>query len=191
MWHSLDVQGLKAEPWLVSLDRATGRERWRAVLPAYSGGVIVDGSPAVAGDLIILATAGGHAWAVDRRTHQVAWHFRPATQHATTTQAEVFDGLVFHDGGDGYVYARRAADGAEVWRAASAQVTVDLLVTATRVYAIAGGTLQVLDRRTGRLVASVDEPPGSTLGAISSPAAFADGAVFVTVSNGAWSFTEP
>jgi outer membrane protein assembly factor BamB len=189
-WHFLDRLGLRSEAWLVALDAPTGRELWRVVLPSYTGGVVVQGAPAVAGPLVLLATRGGHVWAVDRATQQVAWHFTPRTKYATLTQVEVYGGVAYADGGDDCLYALRAADGSVLWSAdATNGATADLLVTERRVYYPTGGTIHVFDRATGRRVASARVRTDGD--AIESPPASAYGRVFVTVSDGAWSFDEP
>lgn len=93
-WHALDAQGLKTEPWVVALDKGTGRELWRVVLPQYTGGLTITGAPALHRDLVVVTSVGGHAWAIDRTTRQVAWHHVPQTQFATFAGAAVYDGTV-------------------------------------------------------------------------------------------------
>jgi len=188
-WHFLDLLGLKSEAWLVALDRSTGRELWRVVIPSYTGGVVVEGAPALYGDLAIFTTRGGRVWAVDRTAARLAWQFAAPAQYATVTQAEVFGDRVYLDGGDERLYALRAADGAAVWTAAAGGATRDLLVTERRVYVPTGGTIRVLERESGRIVATASV---RTLGdAIQTPLAFAGGQVFLAVTPAAWSFDEP
>lgn len=196
VWHFLDAQGLKSEPWIVALDRLTGRELWKVILSGFpSGGVSVNGAPAVYKNLVILTARGGDTWAVDRITQQVAWFFQAKTTLATVAEVELAGDVVYVDGGDGSIYALRASDGTIVWRALfDGGTVVDLLVTPRRVYAANGATMFVFDRETGQRVAGQNVPGlnsaggGSTIG---SAAAFANGAVFVTVAGGAWSFAEP
>ena len=195
-WHFLDARGLKSEPWIIALDRLTGRELWRIALPNFpSGGVAANGAPGFVGNLVVLGARGGETWAVDRTTHQIAWEFRPQTKLATVAEAEVYGSNVYVDGGDGNIYSLRAADGTLAWKAPFAGSTVvDLLVTERRVYAENGPTVFVFDRLSGDLVAQQNVPGlngpggGSTFG---SAAAFDQGAVFITVAGGAWSFDEP
>jgi outer membrane protein assembly factor BamB len=192
-WHSLDDSGMRAEPWLVALDRVTGRELWRAVLPVFSGGVVVNGAPALYQDLVLVAARGGRLWAIDRTTRRVAWQFTPATRQATDAQPEVYGDVMYHDGGDNNLYALSAADGAVRWRAPMRGTTLaDLLVTERRVYATDGLRLYIFDRQTGRPVVRVTQPrKGEGEGHFASPAAFADGQVFILVTGAAWSFDEP
>jgi outer membrane protein assembly factor BamB len=195
VWHALErlAGGLvgASESWLVALDRGTGRELWRAVLPGYPpGGVIVAGAPAIHGNFVLVATDGGHVWAIDRATQQVAWHFTPRTEYVTLTQVEVYGGVAYADGGDRRLYGLRAADGTVLWSAdATNGATRDLLVTERRVYYPTAGKLHVFDRATGRRLATARVRVDGDI--FESPAAFADGRVFVTATDGAWSFDEP
>lgn len=190
VWHFLDRQGLASEPWLVALDRATGRELWRVVLPSYTGGTCVWGAPGFFGNLVIVAAVGGRTWAVNRATQRIAWQFTPPAQFATLSEAEVAGDRVFVDGGDESIYALDAATGAVTWRAATMSATRDLLVTDRRVYYPRDGTLHALDRATGRQLATARVTPD---GDIWETAAATDGRgrIFVTFTKGALSFDEP
>jgi hypothetical protein len=180
----------------VALDRLTGRELWKVVLSGFpSGGVSVNGAPAVYKNLVILTARGGDTWAIDRTTQQVVWFFQAKTTLATVAEVEFSGDVAYVDGGDGSIYALRASDGTAAWRAQfDGGTVVDLLVTPRRVYATNGPTMFVFDRKTGQRVAQQNVPGlsgprgGSTIG---SAAAFANNAVFVTVAGGAWSFEEP
>lgn len=190
VWHYLDANGLRSEPWLVALDRATGRELWRVVLPSHTGGVITTGAPAVWRDLVVLATRGGHVWAVSRTTQQVAWHYTPQTRWATLSGAEVHGDAVYADGGDEWLYALDAATGAVRWKANPGNgATRDLLVTERRVYYPTGGRLYVYDRHTGRQVATLGVRRAGDIFETAPMAA--DGQVFVLTTAAAWSFDEP
>jgi outer membrane protein assembly factor BamB len=190
-WHNLVANGVRSEAWLVALDRATGRELWRAVHRNERGGVVL-GAPALAGRVAIFATRGGRAYAVDRATGQLAWEFAaPAPALTMSSQAEAYGSAVYVDGGDSHIYALRVDDGTILWRAPfPTQTTVDLLVTERRVVFSEGAFLYVLDRRTGRRLAEVTQPRTSDP-LFASPAAFANGRVFITVNGAAWSFDEP
>jgi outer membrane protein assembly factor BamB len=186
----LDRVGLKSEAWLVALEARTGRELWRFVQPSYTGGVMVEGAPGLIKNLVIFSTVGGRVVAVDRSTHAVVWTFAsPQARYATVSQAEVYDGTVYADGGDERLYALDAATGAVRWASPTLSATQDLLVTNKRIYHSNGGKLRIVDRATGGIVATV--AVRSIEDAIESPASFADGSVFVTVSRAAWSFAEP
>jgi outer membrane protein assembly factor BamB len=121
-WHSLDVNGLSGEAWLVALDRASGRELWRVTVPVRSNGVATRATPALWRGLTLFNTIAGDLYAVDRRTQQITWHVEPdapgpgAVRDANLASAAVVGDVVYHNAGDGYLYARRASDGALLWR---------------------------------------------------------------------------
>jgi outer membrane protein assembly factor BamB len=186
----LDRQGLKSDQWLVALDRASGRELWRVVIPSYTGGVSVEGAPGFYGNFAIFATVGGRVWAVDRSTQQIAWQFLPSARYSTPTQVEVTDGAVFVNGGDDFLYSLDAATGSVRWKAnAGNGATRDLLVTGTRVYYPTGGSLLVFDRASGRQMASARVSPDGDIW--ETPAAAASGEIYVTTTKAAQSFAEP
>lgn len=195
LWNFRNETGLESEPWIVALDRNTGHELWRAVLPGYpSSGVSANGAPAVHGNLVLLSARGGYTWAVDRMDQSVVWFRKANTKNATSAEVEVVDDLAFIDGGDENIYALRPVDGTTVWQAPFAGGTIaDLLVTDRRVYAANGAQMFVFDRVSGRLVAKQNVPGifTGTGSAICSAAAFHDGLVFVNTYTGAWSFYEP
>jgi outer membrane protein assembly factor BamB len=190
-WHFTVANGVRSEAWLLALDRATGRELWRAVLPNARGGT-VPGAPALVGRHAIMNTSEVRVYAVDRATGALAWEFRPPGSALTPfAQTEAYGDAVYVDGGDGHVHALRASDGAVRWRGAfPAQATKDLLVTERRVYVPVSGSLFVLDRGTGRQVAEVG-PPRADSPLFASPVSAAGGRVFATVLGAAWSFDEP
>ena len=193
-WHFLDPQGLSSEAWLLALDRVTGRELWRFTIPRTGSGIYVVGRPAVAGGRVILLTGGGYAWGVNPATGTLAWSFATGATHAIGSQVEPGGDTVFIDGGEGHIYALRAADGSLIWKSGNVdRVYNDMLITAGRVYVGSGGRMYVLGRTTGALVASFTDPrqraSGNTL--FASSAAAASGGVFVTMEGGDWAFDEP
>ena len=194
-WHDLNYGGGTSEPWLVALDRATGRELWRASFPGYTSGVTVNGAPALHGNLAILGGTGGYLWAVDRTTRRTAWKFVPAApvQHATLTEPELYGDALYFDGGDGNAYAVRASDGRTLWKAPVDMAYADPLVTERRVYLNSGYQLWAFDRTTGRLLAKVKQPHvGDRDGFLAStPASDGAGHGFIVVNNATWSFDEP
>jgi outer membrane protein assembly factor BamB len=148
-------------------------------------------APVVWQHLVIVATSGGDLWGIDSRSQRLAWQVRAQMIQAAYTGPELYDGVVYYDGGDGRVHGRRAADGTLVWATPyQGQIGNDLLVTERRVYATSFPLLTIFDRHTGAVVA-MTEPPRGTLAAFGSPLAFFDGRIFATVSDGAWSFDEP
>ena len=199
-WHFTDVKGLASEAWIVALDRTSGRELWRVTIPVPGGGVATAAQPALWGNLLIISTINGDQYAVDRHTRQVVWHTAPgapdpgALQNANIISPTVAGDVVYHDGGNAYLYARRASDGTLLWRTKyDGQFTHDLAVTDRRIYGSIGGQLVIFDRQTGTRLHSLNQPHERDLTKtmIASGAAAADGEVYVTVNNAAWSFTEP
>lgn len=195
VWHNVIPLGGRSESWLVALDRTTGREQWRVVLPVAGQAVSVSGAPAVAGNLVMVnAGMRGEVFAVDRTTRRIAWqHITPDRQLTPGAQPEVYGDVVYVDGGDSHLYALRARDGAVLWRSAFAsQATTDLLVTERRVVLPEGSHLNIFDRQTGRLLVRLAQPrvpEGEAL--FASPATFSGGRLFVTLNGAAWSVDEP
>lgn len=194
VWHWIIPYGGASEGWLVALDRATGRERWRVTLPNWRGNGTVTGAPSVHQNLVIASTFFGATYAIDRSTQQIVWRLEaPERKLTPSAQPEVYGDAVYVDGGDSHLYALDARTGAVRWRSAFAsQATTHLLVTERRVVLPEGSHLNVFDRRTGRMVAYLTQPRVSEYDALfASPAAFADGRLFVTLNGAAWSFDEP
>jgi outer membrane protein assembly factor BamB len=189
VWHFLRASGVSSEIWVVALNRLTGRELWRVVLPCYWGGACVDGAPAVYGSLVIV-NQGAHEYAIDSRTQQIAWDFPTTPVVTSVSESELYGDVVYHDGGDHNVYALRASDGSLVWKSPISTVTRDLLVTDQRVIFPDGMYVYALDRATGKIVRKA-ETRGGLDHPISSPAAAVAGQVFVNVYGAAWSFDEP
>lgn len=144
---------------------------------------------------MIFSSAGGFECAVNRFTTALVWQFTPQTKQATGSQSELLDGVVYHDGGDGHIYALDAGTGGVRWSAPFDGGTApDLLVTSRRVYAPSGGSpVTVLDRATGIRVATLVDPTRSSdiHGAFTTAGTFTNGRVFFGASNGAACFREP
>lgn len=191
VWHYISPLGGSSEAWLVALDKSTGRELWRLSFPSYTSGNVTTGSPVVYGDLVIFSTIGGYEFGVNRFTRQIAWSFTPTTQQATFAQTQLRGELVYHDGGDRYLYALRAADGTIAWKAAlHSQPNVDFVVTEKYIYVTDDPKLLILERATGRRVALVDEPQTEN-GRFNSSVTLADGRIFVASASAAMCFHEP
>lgn len=198
VWHYLARLGVPAEGWLVALDRQSGHELWRVTLPDVGGAVFFEAAPALYGNLVLVNTLTAHTYAFDRTTHQIVWSFyTPAGapggggKLSTTSGVEAYNDVAYVDGGDSQIHALNAGTGTQLWSAPfPTQATTDLLVTAGRVIFTQGRAVFVLDRPTGRMVASAEQPQTSDP-LISSPAIEASGRVFVTVADAAWCFQEP
>ena len=192
VWYFVDRLGLKADAWLVALDRRTGRELWKFVTKTPTGGVVTTGAPALFRNLAIFSIIGGSVFAVDRTTGQLVWRFTSQPRLGTSAGAELYGGVIYQDGGDSHIYALRATDGSVLWKGPfEAQTGSDLLVTERRIYATNVSNMFILDRASGRRVAMLEHPKGPINGVFGSAAAYANGQVFLTMFNGAWSFDEP
>lgn len=192
VWHWTVRNGVTSEAWLVALDRRSGTEFWRVMLPYQGAGVLIEGAPVVYQNLIIVHTLSARTYAIDRSSQQVAWEFSaPEARISTVSSGELYGDVVYVDGGDEHVYALRASDGTVLWKAEfPTKATRDMLVTERRITLTNGGTLFVLDRRTGNRVATVTQP--RTIDPLfTSAAAFSNGLVFVSVADAAWCFEEP
>jgi outer membrane protein assembly factor BamB len=190
-WHDRVLSGVTGEQWVVALDRLTGRELWRVSLPVITGGSMAQGAPALFGNLVMVVDAGGNIYAIDRTTVQLAWTYDAATIYRTFAEATVVDGILYQDGGDLAVYAIRASDGVVLWRTPLGfSATRDLLVTDRRVYYPSQGTIFILDRATGRVIAKLSTGDEAN-NIMEGPAAFSGGRVFVNFTSGPVAFDEP
>ena len=195
VWHSLNDYGTKAEAWLLALDKGTGKELWRVVLPRQSSGVMVN-SPAVWRNLVIVTITAGDMYAIDRTTQTLAWQIPmhlPADSFgfALITPAQVYGDVVFASGSDMLIRAYHAQDGSEIWATYAGQIEGEILVTEKFVYAADGASLYMIDRATGGWYAALGHPRRTYDYAYTTAPAFANGNVFITFMDGAWSFKEP
>lgn len=193
-WHTLNNAGLRSEGWVLGLDRRTGRELWRVTLPPpASGGVTIafSGAPAVlAGGLVVTVGETGNAWGIDPRTQSVRWTRTPTARFGTATETVLRDGVLYVDGGDESLYALRASDGTQLWQVAMGNgATRDIVASASRLYYVTGGKLQILDRANGRRVAVVRTREEN--GLITGAPLVLDGRVYLAAADGAWVFDEP
>jgi outer membrane protein assembly factor BamB len=196
VWHFLNKTGTQSEAWLVALDKQTGRELWRVVFPRQGSGTMINCAPAVWRHLVIVTLVSGDVFAVDRNTHAIAWHVptqigADGLGTALITSAQVYEDNVYASGSDRKMHAYRAADGTELWASYAGQLASDPSVTNKFVYAANGASLFILDRMTGAQYSSLLHPRKSANYAFSSPPTVANGRVFITISDGAWSFDEP
>lgn len=193
-WHFLDRLGVKAETWLLALDRTTGALLYRVTLAEESSGRMVFGAPRVFGNTVVFSTNAGRVWGIDRTTRTLTWSFHAPALHAALTGAQLAGDTVFADGGDDRIYALGATDGRVIWKSDPlGPIANELLVAGTRIYASDAGRMFVVDRTNGRLLKSFQDPHRvqATDNLFASPATAAAGAVFVTTFNGAWAFEEP
>jgi len=193
LWHYVIRSGVYSDAWLVAIDRVAGKELWRVRLPFVGGGTMIWSPPLFYQNLVIVNTLPARTYAIDRTTQKVVWQFVAPSEHLLTTTAEpeVYGDVVYVDGGNEQLYALRARDGAVIWGAPfPTQATANLLVTERRVIFTNGQELMALDRETGHMIARTTQP-GTYDGLFSSPAAFSNGFVFVTMAGAAWCIGEP
>jgi outer membrane protein assembly factor BamB len=188
VWHWTTRQGGFAEVLLVALDRNSGQELWKLVIPSA---VAVAAAPLLVNDLAIVATKHGQLCAIRRSTREIVWQFQsPNFVYTTDAQPAVFGGNLYFDGGDEHLYALKAADGTLVWSVPSIGATRDLLATDRRIYFTNYTELVAHDRASGALVARALPKPGGV--EVFETAAVANGSqIFITRTSGAWSFREP
>ncbi len=196
IWHFVNRLGGISEAWLLALDRSSGRELWRVVLPVQGSGVGVAGAPAVWRNLVVM-TKNGYLFAVDRNARQIAWQVPPKAPEyglptAVISGAEVYGDVVYANGADQLVRAYRASDGQQLWESVEVgQLAHDMLVTERHIYASNGAKLTILDRQSGVRYSNLGHPRGHDDFVFSASVAVHKGQVFVPISNGAWSFDEP
>jgi outer membrane protein assembly factor BamB len=161
-------------------------------LPFQGSGTLIWAPPVVYQNLVIAYSLFAHTYAIDRATQKIVWEFTAPSAHLSpTSTAELYGDLLYLDGGDEQMHALRARDGSVVWNAPfPAEATRDLLVTQRRIIFPIGGELVILDRETGRMIATTSQP--RTYDPLfSSAAVFSNGRVFITVAEAAWCFDEP
>lgn len=196
VWHFLNTTGTQSESWLVALDKTTGRELWRFVLPAPGALVDIRCAPALWGRLAIVNTGNGQVFAIDRFTRALVWQTTVVDTHgagliATDAEPLVVGNVVYHDAGSRDLWARNAGDGQLIWKSRyGAGIFGDLTASDRRVYGNTYGYLYIFDRASGRLVASIQQPASSDPFIASAPAVQGR-QLFVDVGDAAWSFDEP
>ena len=192
VWHFATPGGGTMEAILLALDRATGTELWHTVMPVPAGGGgNVSAPPLLIGDLAIVSTLHGRIYGVQRSTGQVAWQYRSQTFTFATFGAPVaVDGVVYASTGDDRLTALNAQTGQVLWKAEIRGATKDLMATDRHVFVPSGGQLGIHNRATGALVAT-GRVKSTADGTFVTAAAARDGQVFITSTDGAWSFREP
>lgn len=189
--HFTNLHGGTSEALLVALDRSTGAELWKVVLPDNNSGGAISAPPVLVGDLAITLTQDGVMFAVRRSTGQIAWKYKSARHMFGTLAAPTIAGdTVYASMGDDQLTALRADNGTLIWSMPPLDATKDLLATERRIYVPRDGYLNIHDRATGVLVATgrVKTPDG---GAFTTAASARGDQIFITSTDGAWSFREP
>lgn len=198
LWQNTNLSGTEGRGFLVSLDRETGHELARAALPfapSRLGGRLVV-TPAV----VVVARGGaGQLAAVDRRSGAVTWRFSPPPdqygfQTASSSGVSGDADVAFTDGGNGRLYALRAATGEELWANDAFGIGYATpTASARRVYASSGWALNIYDRASGGVAAKVVQPGHKALNldGLIGCVTVAGREVYATADRAAWSFWEP
>jgi outer membrane protein assembly factor BamB len=195
IWHFVNSTGTHSEGWVVALDKESGRELWRTVLPARSTGVCIPGRPAVTGDRVVALMLTGELYGLERQTGRIVWsvpRWTPepnALFNAVITSPVTAEGVVYADAGTGYLRAYQASDGKLLWRANYlGQFKSDATIVGSEIFAPDGMRLLIFDRRAGRLVAARTQP-GQTSGGLFSASVTADSRrVYAPVNGAVWAF---
>lgn len=196
VWHFIDRLGGKSEAWLLALDKRTGAELWRVVLPRQSSGTMIKAAPAVWRNLVYVNIGSGDLYAFDRNTRHLVWHIPtqlPAygMGAALLTGPEVDGDVVYSAGSDMKIHAYDAGTGRMLWETEDiGQIHNDLLITDKYVYVSAQVEFFIRDRKTGARYTALRHPRRNIYYSFSPPASY-NGQLFVTLSDGAWSFDEP
>jgi outer membrane protein assembly factor BamB len=196
VWHFLNQSGTRSEAWLVALDKQTGTELWRVVFPHQASGTMIACAPAMWGNLVVVTLVSGDVYAVNRDNRTIAWQVQPqigadGVGSALISSPEIYDDVVYLNGSDAKMHAYRANDGTEIWASFVGQLGTDPAVSSKFIYASNGASLYILDRLTGAQYTAVGHPRKSVDYVFSSPPTVVNGRVFMTISDGAWSFDEP
>jgi outer membrane protein assembly factor BamB len=169
---------------------------WRFVFPGQGSGATASGAPALWRHLVIVSLVSGDLYAIDRSSQRVVWHVPPhiapswSLPVAVISAPEVFGDAVYSGSIDEKLRSYRASDGSQIWESAGGQFD-DLLVTDKRIYGAHGSSLFVYDRSSGSQYATLRHPRRAVNQIFATPATAHNGQIFITLSDGAWSFDEP
>ena len=177
--------------WLFLLDARAGAELARVSLPFAHR---LEGTAVVWNDLVIVPNGAGRMIAFDRFTGEPVWDHDPPAEYKGSATPALYEGTLYLDGSDGWLYAVDAATGVVEWRTEYDGSTwfAPPRVSERRVYVPVGQSLLIHDRATGAPVRETLQ--GHGVHAIESwfgCATVVGREVYVTVNDGAWSFVEP
>lgn len=123
--------------------------RWRVALPARA-----IASPAIAGDVVVVALQSGYVVAYSVKDGKEAWRVQMRADQAIVSD----DTLLIVAAGE-MLHALDAADGKVLWEAPSGTVTAPLLVQGGWVIAASAGQLTAFREIDGAKIWSHDSPP--------------------------------
>lgn len=177
--------------WLFLLDARAGTELARVALPFTP---LIEGSVVVWNDLAIVPNGAGRMIAYDRITGEPVWDHDPPAEYAGSVVPALYNGTLYLDGSDGWLYAVDASTGGIEWRTEYDGGTpfVPPRVSERRVYVPVGQSLRIHDRATGAPIRETLQGHGVYAGASWFGCSTVVGReVYVTVVGAAWSFVEP
>jgi outer membrane protein assembly factor BamB len=147
--------GLYATAHLVAIDRLTGTELWRHVEGDSTGRHIVLLEPRVAGDLLVAADHIANTYfALDRATGALRWRVSGTTVgYFGAWEPPVISGdTLYGASADRYITAMDLTTGAVHWRSPVANSATAAIPCGDKLLVQDQGS-NVLDRRTGRILA--------------------------------------
>lgn len=198
VWHALTPTLNQCEGWVVGLDRSTGRELWRTIVPSRSQGTCLFSKPAVASGCVVVTTLDGFVYGLTAATGGILWTRKPEVPpdsvfNAVLTSPLAMDGLAIVDAGTSQLLALRVSDGSLAWRSRyggelGGELKHDAFATASRFYAPDGKFLYVFDRRSGKFLATLTQPTNTSDSLFPSSVIADSERVYAPVNGGIWSF---
>jgi outer membrane protein assembly factor BamB len=157
-----DPKGRTSSGWLIALEAATGRVRWRYGTGEGERRTGLSSSPLVTPRLVVAADFLSNAIvAVDRRSGREVWKFHGEPGYAGFPEAPVLLGSVVYAGsGDSHVYALDAATGRLLWRA-KRPASVDGYALCGRGLLVDDQQLALFEPPTGRVVQTALDRDGA------------------------------
>jgi serine/threonine-protein kinase len=150
--RNLNPNGFDQAAVIVALQRSTGAELWRYQSAGTKSNV--SSPPVVAGSLLVAADRYGNSmFAVDRATGAEVWRVRgEAGFVGPYGPPPVADGVAYLGSGDTRVHAVDLATGSVKWRSEGTRASIRALGVCGDRVIVNNDDIQVLDRRTGKLL---------------------------------------
>lgn len=150
---------------VIALDELTGEERWRVSF----GNMPSLNPPAINSDTLFVSTSGHEdtkVWAIERAEGKLKFQANYSSQWGNYLAPTVYDDVVYQTGGyyGGYTYAFSNDTGSEEWsQSQGTSWGMDTpAVDNEHVYVHNGNALSILDKSSGELISSINDPFGNT-----------------------------
>jgi outer membrane protein assembly factor BamB len=196
VWHFLNDNGTQSEAWVVAIDRFTGAEKWRTVLPAPGYVVTISGKPAVGSGRVFAQMLTGELFKLDAATGAVLWKLDPdvptdgSLQLSILTSPVIVGDLVISENSAGTLRGHRIDNNAPVWRLKyGSQFKGAMVVSERFIYGVDGRSLHVFDP-AGRYLDAVVAPGREIEKLFPAAPAVVAGRVYITFNGGVWAFNE-